>query len=83
MISRNKKLITAAMILIAAFLVQGASAITIDSFDMSISENGNTELVFDYSLSAMEKFAVFMFLCRIGDLHEDRRSGRGTPKGDR
>ena len=68
MMSRNRGIITAAMILIAALLMQGASAITIESFDMSISENGDTKLVFDYSLSAMEKFAVFM---KIADPAEE------------
>lgn len=56
----NKINSAAVSIIIAAFLVSGASAITIDTFNMQISENGDTKMIFEYSLSTLEKIAVFM-----------------------
>ncbi|MBN1433061.1 MAG: hypothetical protein JW931_09860 [Methanomicrobiaceae archaeon] len=56
----NKLTIYVIPFLIAAFLVSGASAITIESLDMQISENGDGSVTFVYSLSTLERFAVFM-----------------------
>lgn len=59
MSNRIKRLIIVSTILISVLLVSGASAITINSLDMDIAENGDTTVNFDYSLSFMEKIAVF------------------------
>ena len=64
MANRTKRIVIVSLILAAALLVSGASAITINSFDMDIAENGDTTLNFDYSLSALESFAV---LVKIAD----------------
>jgi len=58
----TNKTITIAGILIAVLLVQGASAITIDSYEMQIAENGDSTIKFTYTLSTLERIAVFMKL---------------------
>ena len=66
-------------VIIAAILVQGASAIEIDILEMKISEGGDTEVNFEYSLSFLEKIAVFT---KIADPAEELRKVIGE-KTDR
>ena len=60
------------IILIAAFasMIPSVSAVTIDSFEMQISDNGDTDVTFRYSLSPLEYIAIFM---NIADPSEELR----------
>lgn len=54
--------ITIAAVIIAFFVIQGACAITIESYEMNIADNGDSTVKFSYTLSMVEKIAVFMKL---------------------
>lgn len=70
MINVDRKLICLVIILSSALLVTNASAITMESLNMQISENGDTTVSFGYSLSPLEYLAVFM---KIADPSEELR----------
>ncbi len=59
------------LLLVILALVMPAGAFTADDLALTIQENGDAEIRFDYTLNWMERFAVFL---RIADPADEFRS---------